>query len=293
MPVPVRHVVLGAASLVLAVTGSVVAVTRPSTTPVPTAASDAVVVPIPVSSPPAPLVRPAPLPTRAASRPVRRAPGRAVKVDPYGRFGFDISWPQCRKDGSPVLPPPLGPLAIIGLTNGHPFSTNRCLAAQGRWARSRSKPGAYVNLAFPRDGSNPRAYGARTVVDALARAAQEGVTVRSLWLDIEVGNHWSGDKAANVQVLRGAEAALKARGLGVGVYSSPLDWHRITGDTPLTIPVWQALPDGRVIVQGCTSAGFGGRSPDLVQAVFSAPDGHQVDGDLICTARPDFQRIIG
>ena len=44
---------------------------------------------------------------------------------------------------------------------------------------------------------------------------------------------------------------------------------------------------------GCGGPGFGGRTPDLVQAVFSAPDGHQVDGDLVCTLRPDLMRVLG
>ena len=77
-------------------------------------------------------------------------------------------------------------------------------------------------------------------------------------------------------------ASTAARGTGSG---SPA--------TQLTIPVWKALPDGRRIVYGCGGPGFGGRTPDLVQAVFSAPDGHQVDGDLVCALRPDLLRVLG
>lgn len=278
MHVPVLPLVLGAITTSLVLTGTVLALTGPAPARDPGGSTLARTTVDRVD------VRPVPVGT---SRP------RPVTIERYGRFGFDISWPQCRKDGSPVLPPPLGPLAIVGITDGRPFSTNRCLAAQGRWARTRAKPGAYVNLAFPRDGRDPAAYGAATVRDALARAAAAGLRVRSLWLDVEIGNHWSVDPASNERVVRGAEQALAALGLPVGVYSSLRDWQRITGDARLTIPVWKALPDGRRIVHGCGGPGFAGRTPDLVQAVFSAPDGHQVDGDLVCTLRPDLLRVLG
>jgi hypothetical protein len=302
VPVLSRQLFLGACSLTIAVVGTIVAsagtvgnaggrtegrrsfgtatgqaAPRPATAPLQTLRSMPKTVPV--------------APHPHAARPAPRTSPRSAKPDPYGRFGFDISWPQCSAAGA-TLPPPLGPVAIVGINGGRPFSTNPCLRAEWQWARSRRQPGAYLNLAAPMSG-DPLAYGAATARDSTARAAADGVRLRSVWLDVEVGNHWSPDAAVNAKVIQGAIGALQAVGVAVGVYSTPLDWRRITHEALLTIPVWQAIADGRQIAQGCSSSGFGGRSPDLVQAVFTAPDGHEVDGNLICTSRPDFLRVLG
>jgi hypothetical protein len=238
-----------------------------------------------------PAVKPA-LPARVkAPEAVRQVPmGRPARLDPYGRFGFDISWPQCRGSGA-VLPPALGPVAIVGVTNGHPFSTNPCLRTQWAWARSRTSATGYLNLAAPTAG-DPFAFGVATVRDALARTRQDGITVPSMWLDVEVGNHWTPDVVANTQVVAGAISELRTQGIPAGVYSTPLDWSQITHGAALSVPVWMAVRDGRKIADGCASSGFGGRTPDLVQAVFLARDGHEVDGDLICTSRADFLHML-
>jgi hypothetical protein len=177
------------------------------------------------------------------------------------------------------------------LTGGRPFSSNPCLRTEWAWAHSRRSAAGYLNVAAPAAG-DAFTFGAAAVRDGLARATSVGINVRSVWLDVEGGNHWSTDTAANVRVLRGAISALQAARVAVGIYSTPLDWTRITHDAPVQLPIWQALPDGRKIAQGCTNPGFGGRTPDLVQAVFSAPDGHEVDGDLVCTSRPDLLRLL-
>ena len=54
-----------------------------------------------------------------------------------------------------------------------------------------------------------------------------------------------------MQVITGAMRALQAAGIAVGIYSAALDWRLITGDAQLTVPIWQALPDGSKIAQGC------------------------------------------
>lgn len=300
MFVPVRHLLLGSCALALAALGGIAAVSLASVAPSVGSAqsstrdrvdssvsgSPAVHGPVALPAPPAPV----PMPARRerAARPSPRR--RAARPDPYGRFGFDISWPQCRGTQA-VLPPALGPVAIVGLTGGRPFHSNTCLRAEWAWARSRQSAAGYLNLAAPAAG-DPVAYGAATARDGLARASAAGVRPRSVWLDVEVGNHWSPDAAFNTQVIRGAVRELQAAGVSVGVYSTPLDWRQITLDAALTVPVWQALADGRKIAQGCASTGFGGRTPDLVQAVFLAPDGHEVDGDLICSSRSDFLRQL-
>lgn len=291
----VRHVLLGGCALALATVGGVTVV---SAAPVARAASptqttvrdhadsNSAFAPFQVRA-----ALPAPPPTvhpRPAGRAAQRR--RLGRPDPFGRFGFDISWPQCRGPHA-VLPPAVGPVAIVGLTGGRPFRSNPCLRAEWAWARSRASAAGYLNLAAPGVG-DPVAYGAASARDGLARASSSGVRLRAVWLDVEVGNHWSSDAAVNSQVIRGATSALQAAGVSVGIYSTPLDWRQITHGATLTIPIWQALADGRKIAQGCASRGFGGRTPDLVQAVFLAPDGHEVDGDLICTSRPDFLRLL-
>lgn len=294
MSVLVRHLLVGGCSLAIAATGALTAAsaalaTSPASSHVgqspprsAPAASPAAQTPLPVARP----VRRAPLPRRRAARP---ATVRTAPQDPYARFGFDISWPQCR-GASAVLPPALGPVAIVGVTNGRPFTTNPCLRAEWAWARSRTSSAGYLNLAAPRTG-DPFAYGAATARDALARARSTGVGLHSLWLDVEIGNHWAADAGANRQVVLGAITALQTQGVSPGVYSTPLDWRQITHGASLTVPIWMAVRDGRKIAAGCASTGFGGRTPDLIQAVFSAPDGHEVDGDLICTSRADFVRM--
>jgi hypothetical protein len=292
----VRRLFSGALSLSLAaVGGAAVAASlpdAPSGRPaVPSAHASAqarpsLTVPVPAVPPAASRVPP---PRPGLRQPRQRA---AARPDAYSRFGFDISWPQCRASG-PVLPPALGPVAIVGVNGGRPFSSNPCLRAEWAWARSRSTASGYLNLAAPPGAGAPVDYGAAAARDGLARASSTGIRLRSVWLDVEVSNHWSADAGVNRQVIGGAISALQAAGVAVGIYSTPLDWRRITHGATVTVPLWQALPDGRKIAQGCAGAGFGGRAPDLVQAVFSAPDGHQVDGDLICTSRPDLRRLLG
>lgn len=246
---------------------------------------------VPATSPSA-----SPSPPRGvvAARPPAALPKRPVsatrRVDPWARFGFDVSWPQCSAAG-PVLPPPVGTMAFVGLSGGRPMTTNRCAASEWRWARTRTMRAGYVNLAAPPAGQDPTAYGTATVRYALRQAAAAGIHVRGLWLDVEVGNAWSRDGAVNVAVIRGAATAAQTVGVQPGVYSSRIDWTILTGDAALTLPEWQAVPDGRQIGAACTEPGFGRRKPDLVQAVY-ATGGHNIDGDLRCTEDPALLRLL-
>jgi hypothetical protein len=239
-----------------------------------------------------------PAPPPGATVASRRAPPRSAaraapqRADPWNGFGFDISWPQCHGQGA-VLPPLLGTLAIVGITNGHPLSSNQCLAQQWRWAATRAHHSGYLNLAYPQDGQPAQDFGGATVRDALATAHSAGIRLRGVWLDIEIGNHWSPHPAKNLNVIRDALAAVHAAKVQAGIYTSPLDWQIITGGAPIDVPLWKAVPDGRTLGASCKGAPIGGHPPDLVQAVFRAPDGHLVDGDLQCTSGPDFLRALG
>lgn len=295
MSVLARHLLVGGCSVAIAATGVLTAAsaalaTSPASSPVRQPPPRSAPAARPAARPPLPVARPVRRAPLLRRRPARPATVRPAPQDPYARFGFDISWPQCRDHGA-VLPPAFGPVAIVGVTGGRPFTTNPCLRAEWAWARSRTSSAGYLNLAAPRSG-DPFAYGAATARDALARARSEGVRLHSLWLDVEIGNHWAADAGSNRQVVRGAITALKGQGVSAGVYSTPLDWRQITRGASLTVPIWMAVRDGRKIGDGCASTGFGGRTPDLIQAVFSAPDRHEVDGDLICTSRADFVRML-
>jgi hypothetical protein len=239
---------------------------------------------------PAPGV-PAPAPLRARVARTAAAPRASTRPDPWRWFGFDISWPQCG-ERTPVLPPPVGSFAIVGLTGGRPLTTNRCLSAEWRWALTRDRRAGYINLSAPPAGVSPESFGATTVSEALSSARAAGVHLTGVWLDVEVGNAWSTDRTVNVAVIAGAATALQAAGLQPGIYSSLLDWHLITGDAAVHVPEWKAVPDGRRLGAGCAEAGFGGRKAHLVQAVFNAGD-HNVDGSAQCTLTPDLTRLLG
>ncbi|HET6818694.1 MAG TPA: hypothetical protein VFH66_15810 [Mycobacteriales bacterium] len=197
-------------------------------------------------------------------------------------WGVDVSWPQC--DGIPSLP---AGFATVGVNGGRPFTDNPCLAEQVAYAKQRSGYAAYLNLDAPR-GEDATSYGARAAIDGLARARHAGLAVQTIWLDVEVLNHWSNDAATNVAVINGAAHALQARGLTVGVYSSVPMWQQITGGARLTMPVWLATSviDYRDVQPLC-KAGLGGRPAEMAQYVASA-QGKLIDVDVLCNnAIPD------
>ncbi|MDQ0662389.1 hypothetical protein QFZ35_000887 [Arthrobacter ulcerisalmonis] len=177
-------------------------------------------------------------------------------------LGNDISWPQCGVD----LPAPPA-FAVIGVNGGRPDTVNPCLAAQLAWAdRSSDAAGGtpaavYVNTAatgpvesqwWPTDNnhrgvdvSNP--YGvcdgteapacafvhgyAMAVNDvAILKEAGDGLVRRMWWLDVETGNSWLWDKAANAAELEGMTAYLESAGAEVGIYSTGYQFGEIVGE---------------------------------------------------------------
>ena len=133
--------------------------------------------------------------------------------------GYDISWPQC---ASAV--PPLPGFGIVGVNNGVPFSTNKCLANELRWAQNAANgaPSFYVNTGnqgpagnanWPSAQSTPRIctgansvpcsydYGwnagrasfaaAVSAERAIGSASPASAAQRApWWLDVETGNAW-------------------------------------------------------------------------------------------------------
>ncbi|GAP54854.1 hypothetical protein AHiyo6_14190, partial [Arthrobacter sp. Hiyo6] len=139
----------------------------------------------------------------------------------------DVSWPQCGK----ALPDKPA-FAIVGVNNGLANTTNPCLADQLAWAANStgttSQPAAalYVNTANPGTAGswwptsntymdvvveNPygdcasgdfRAcsymYGYAKAYDDANLRGVDNPGGQFWWLDVETGNSWQTDKAANV-----------------------------------------------------------------------------------------------
>lgn len=197
-----------------------------------------------------------------------------------GPLGNDISWPQC---GSDLPAPPA--FAVVGVNGGRPDTVNPCLDAQLAWADQSAEsaggtPAAvYVNTAatgpaeglwWPADNtyggaavSNP--YGlcdgtaspacayvhgyAMAAVDAAILKGVDGGGVRRLWwLDVETGNSWLWDKAANAAELEGMTAYLQGTGADVGIYSTSYQFGEIVGGVSpgsnlYALRNWLAGPD--------------------------------------------------
>ena len=133
--------------------------------------------------------------------------------------GFDVSFPQCGQ----TLPPSPG-FGVVGVNNGHGFSTNPCLAFELVWAQdaANAAPSFYLNTQnpgpagapdWPVSQATPQAcagnnstgcaydYGwnaaSTSYASVLTAEAQDGATSPSAaadaarwWLDVETGNQW-------------------------------------------------------------------------------------------------------
>ncbi|GGH95281.1 hypothetical protein ACFFGR_03310 [Arthrobacter liuii] len=177
-------------------------------------------------------------------------------------LGNDISWPQC---GSDLPAPPA--FAIVGVNGGRPDTVNPCLAAQLAWAGQSSEAAAgtpaavYVNTAatgpveslwWPANNtyrgtevSNPYGMCNGTASPACAyvhgyamafndvvilKESGDGAARRMWWLDVETGNSWLWDKAANAAELEGMTAYLVGTGAEVGIYSTAYQFGEIVGE---------------------------------------------------------------
>ncbi|MGO4235255.1 hypothetical protein [Pseudarthrobacter sp. YAF2] len=176
-------------------------------------------------------------------------------------LGNDISWPQC---GGGLPAPPA--FAIVGVNGGRPDTINPCLSAQLAWADRTSDATAgtpaavYVNAAatgpveslwwpagntyLGTDVGNPYGLCDGTASPACAyvhgyamafndvvilKDAGDGAVRRVWWLDVETGNSWLWDKAANAAELEGMAAYLESTGAEVGIYSTAYQFGEIAG----------------------------------------------------------------
>jgi hypothetical protein len=195
-------------------------------------------------------------------------PATAAPARSSGPVGIDVSWPQCGK----TLPKQPA-FAIVGVNNGLANTTNPCLATQLAWAGTAKAPAAtsqprvalYVNTANPgllgswwptsntymgTDVANPYGdcatrdfkvcsymYGyAKAYDDANLRGVSNPASYL-WWLDVETGNTWQPDKAANIADLEGMTAYFRSIGAPVGLYSTGSQWGQIAGSVPSTSPL--------------------------------------------------------
>lgn len=184
---------------------------------------------------------------------------------PAGSTGHDVSYPQCAGTGSTATTVGAlgGDYGIVGVTDGLPFSTNPCWAAEYSWASGRPYQAAfYANTAnpaphsthfWPVSGASDPAlcvdsgsttdpgcaydYGWHAAASALAttQLTVAGAATLPWWLDVESANSWNGNGTSNAADLQGAVDYLRGAGVpAVGLYSSSGDWSTITGGYSVT-----------------------------------------------------------
>jgi len=184
-------------------------------------------------------------------------PASAAGTVPQNVVGSDISWPQCGTD----YPGGYG-FGIIGVTGGHPFSTNDCFASEFTWAEATGTPQMYINLDYglrqdgplncATDDTGCQAYNygydsaqwARGYASSQTGGASE--RLGTWWLDVETENYWSEDTEQNSYVIQGALDYLqRSSGRTVGVYSTSWMWNELAGSfAPPNTPNWVAGASG-------------------------------------------------
>ena len=224
------------------------------------------------------------------STPASAAPPRLSEP-----VGIDVSWPQCGK----TLPQQPA-FAIVGVNNGLANTTNPCLAqatglgGYGPTPQLTSQPrvALYVNTANPglqgswwptsnnyggaavanpdgTCGSGPGDFKACSYMYGYAKAYDDA-TVRGVgnpasyrwWLDVETGNSWQGDKAANVADLEGMAAYFTGIHAEVGLYSTGYQWNQIAGTVAASSPL-AGLPSWLAGARSLTGAKSNCSSPAL------------------------------
>lgn len=224
--------------------------------------------------------------------------------------GADVSWPNCPQDRTKPPDPLRGKpmpsgstrFVVVGVTGGHAFSRNDCLATQVAWAKQHHQlTAAYVVTSYP-NSAQLKTYGAagpyrgaslatrlRNVGWAQARSAvstMQGAGLRTpmVWLDIEYMRRWpwSHDGMNNRAVVEGAMAAYRSAGMRIGFYSTQRQWKDILGGARYGAPEWHTAGSSSVTaaLRACSSRSFQG-GPTLVAQWWDAASDH----DVLCPGR--------
>jgi hypothetical protein len=224
---------------------------------------------------------------------------------------YDVSYPQC---GSKL--PAGGSVAVVGVTDGLPWSTNPCLSSEYKWASGKPQPAAfYMNTANPetasthwaaRAGSGPRTcsdlndpanvncaynYGWNSAIDAVQRAGAATSTATATghawWLDVEIGNSWNGSTAANSSDLQASIDYLHSKKVpAVGIYSTSYQWGQITGGYQVGTSGTQPAPANWLAGASSSQAASGWCKPTYSFSggrvtMVQYPSGN-FDGDYLC-----------
>ncbi len=173
-----------------------------------------------------------------------------------GATGYDISNWQCGGY------PPQAPLYVVEVT-GWPYSQTtptQCLQSEVSWGGPQTQFYIFMGDVNPIPSGAPVAPSCPsglTSIDcsgwqngysqaAYAYNISQNAAVHSSvwWLDVETSaNSWSSSQSENYQAILGAMAALKSRGILVGVYSTYKQWPEIAGTgsaLPSGTPIWVA-----------------------------------------------------
>jgi hypothetical protein len=194
---------------------------------------------------------------------------------PSGATGYDISWPDCPAH-NPVLPPD-SQVAVVGVNDGTPFTALPCIEQQLDWSPNGihaqymildspigSTSDAVQQYAFhgPAGDCTGTGYycqafnwGWNAANYAVRIATQAGATSNSYWLDVELptatsinptgpdcykANFWTCDTKVNSTIVAAAVAGLTAQHKQTGLYSTQLQWGKITDGLKLDLPIWIA-----------------------------------------------------
>ncbi len=214
-----------------------------------------------------------------------------------GAYGYDVSRYQC---GTPYPSDhTIGVVQVVGASNA---PLNSCFPSEVQWAGAGLN--LYIFLTYATSTSNEPGchgdpscnYGFATASRAYQLAQSAGADVGvTWWLDVETSNgSWTPDTGANIRMILGAVAGLRAQGVNnVGVYSTSYQWGQITGGYQAKLPQWVAgagsAPDA---VSWCTSTNrdnnptygpvsFDGGPVWMIQYQ-TQQNGNTYDGDYAC-----------
>jgi hypothetical protein len=216
----------------------------------------------------------------------------AFNIYSEGTTGVDVSWP---KPNCSATPPTQAAFGIVGVTGGLVFTPNDCLLVEGSWFANRA---LYMNTGYPgtslaiKYASYPRQcphtdtnclaynFGFNAAEYALLYAASLNVHATTWWLDVETENSWSTKPQENQASIQGAIDAVRQEAIfaTVGVYSTPLQWQKITGGWKNGLPNWVGTGGTKRddAVAACNGSDFTGGGTVLAQYILD------LDHDYVC-----------
>jgi ribosomal protein L24E len=164
---------------------------------------------------------------------------------PPGSKGYDISQYQCHN-----IPPAPQSISIVQVTGGAITNKpNPCYAQEAAWAGNRlsvyifmdgmPSPAPSYALSGPAGNCNRNVncesfnFGWFWGNYWASYSHSQGIHASFWWLDVETSGSWNTSATAqpsNANVIAGAVGALRANSIVAGIYSTALQWGKITGN---------------------------------------------------------------